>query len=127
MRLLSFILLFTLVGCSCSKEEEDTILRQDLYRKAKLGDENVRFKMPKSIGDTLVNCYEYVPRCKFGYIVIVKELEVKALEYETIEGAKKSAKRIQGYRAANWVFDDVAGEPVLEWYVKKYLGAKKAE
>lgn len=48
-----------------------------------------------------------------------------ALEYATEAEAKKAAQKYRGYYTANWFFDDVAGEPLLEKFVQEHLDAKK--
>ena len=44
---------------------------------------------------------------------------------ETQEQAKALAERLDLYYKYNWVFDDVAGEPVLEDFVVRAYGAAK--
>lgn len=73
-----------------------------------------------------VTCGEYKIPCNVGYLIKLKNMEVKALYYESQEDALKSAKRIKGFIARNWVFDDVRGEPILERLVTQKLDAKAA-
>ena len=93
---------------------------------ARKGDPNLTMVVPKSIAHATVQCGDYTPVCRYGYRVVVKNLEMAVLFYETPAEALKSANRIRGYTARNWVLDDVRGEPVLERFVIKYLNAKPA-
>lgn len=121
MRLL-FLLVF-IISCS---GEGPTYSRGELMQMATQGDPNLTVVAPKSISHATVECKDYTPRCRYGYRVIVKNLEMAVLFYEKPSDALKAAKRIKGYTARNWVLDDVRGEPVLERFAKKYLNAKEA-
>jgi hypothetical protein len=130
--LIKSLLLLSLIALTSCKSEEMKVVdeympKKEIYELAKKGDPALRFKIPNSINDTLVNCYKYQPNCKVGHIVFIKGLEVKALEYNDALSAYKACRRIRSYRIHNWVFDDVQNEPVLEWFVKKYLNAEKCE
>lgn len=94
---------------------------------AKKGDPDLHVVIPKNLADKLVDCAEYTPPCRYGIIVIVKNVKMKPLYYDDQKKAYEAAKRIRGYVARNWVLDDVTGEPVLERFVTKYLEAVKAE
>jgi hypothetical protein len=59
-------------------------------------------------------------------MVVVHNIEMKFLYYENKTDALIAAKRIKGYVSRNWVLDDVSGEPVLEKFSKKFLGATLA-
>jgi len=78
-----------------------------------------------SIEKASVTCSDYKYPCKIGYLVKLKGLELKALFYESQQNALNSAKHIKGYRARNWVFDDVRGEPILERAVTEGMKASK--
>ena len=121
MRLVLFVLLI-----SCTASEGPTYSRGEMMEMATKGDPNISVVAPKSISHATVQCSDYTPRCRYGYRIIVKNLEMAVLFYEKPSDALKAAKRIRGYTARNWVLDDVRGEPVLERFVKKYLNAKEA-
>lgn len=78
-----------------------------------------------TIDKALVSCGEYKFPCKIGYLVVIKNLELKALYYESQDEAVESARFLKSYRARNWVFDDVVGEPILERFIVRHLKAKK--
>lgn len=46
-----------------------------------------------------------------------KRLTFYAIEFETVDQARKEALRLNQYFARNWLLDRVEGEPVLEDYV----------
>lgn len=122
MRYIFFLLIFM----SCTKElpNYDPIQFREMARK---GDPNMTVKVPKNLSEQLVDCNDYTPPCRYGLIVTVHNVEMRPLYYDDQKKALKAAKRIRGYVARNWVLDDVTGEPVLERFVKKHLGAVKAE
>lgn len=118
-------LLFTLLLlASCSGPE--TYDHLQIMEMARKGDPDLEIMLPPSLDKPLVYCSYYKPPCFTGYKVKIKKLMVTALEYKDPMAALISAKAIDGYIARNWVFDDVRGEPILERFVVKYLGAKLA-
>ena len=117
-------LIFILTGCFSDKPMNYS--REEFLEMAKKGEPNLRIVTPKGLTDVIVNCRDYTPRCRYGYRVIVRNIQMVILFYEQQEDALKAAKRIRGYVSRNWVMDEVRGEPVLERYVTKYLKAKKA-
>ena len=124
MRLVYFLTFVLLTSCSCEKELPN-YSRQEMLGWAYEADPNMKIK----IGDltkALVDCKDYTPRCQIGYRVVIKTVEFNVLEYATQDLALEAAKRIKGYVARNWVFDEVRGEPVLERIVVKYLRGKPA-
>ena len=122
------IILFLLLTLSCSDEEEQkpNYTNGEFLKMARLGDPNLKVIIPSSISETLVQCSDYTPPCRYGLKVIVKNVQLKALFFDDQKDALEAALRRKGYVARNWVLDDVSGEPILERYVEKYLGAKKA-
>lgn len=107
---------------SCTKEVKYT--KEQLYAKAVAADSSVTFVLPKSIGEG-VSCSSYTEGCLSAHTVQVRQLEMIAVEFMTEEQAKFAAKKVRGYYAHNWLFDDVRGEPVLEKFVTESLEAKK--
>ena len=89
----------------------------------KKGDPDLKVIIPGSISETVVDCNEYTPACRYGLKVIVKNISLKALFYDDQKNALSAAKRFNGYISRNWALDDVRGEPILERYVVKYLNA----
>jgi hypothetical protein len=120
-----FILLFSISSCS-EEEEKPNYSNGEFLKMARIGDPDLKLIIPSSISETLVQCSDYTPSCRYGLKVIVKKIQLKALFFDHQKDALEAALRIKGYVARNWVLDDVAGEPILERYVIKHLGAKKA-
>lgn len=91
------------------------------------GDPGLVIMVPPSISQPLVNCGDYLPPCRLGYKVKIKNLEVTGLYYEDQKKAYKSAKSMRGYHLRNWAFDQVRDEPILERFFENHLNAKKVE
>jgi hypothetical protein len=118
------ILFISLFFISCFDESVPNYSRDEMLGFARAGDPTMEIKVG-TIDKALVSCGEYKFPCKIGYMVVIKRLEMKALYYETQQEALESAKFLKAYRARNWVFDDVIGEPILERFVQKHLHAEK--
>lgn len=103
--------------------ESDTYSREQFLSMARKGDPDLKLVAPKSISDKVVDCYDYIPNCRYGYRVIIKNVQMVVLFYDKPENAKKSARRLMAYRSRNWVLEEVKGEPILERFAKKYLKA----
>ncbi len=126
MRVLSFIFLVSISLLSCSDDEKPNFSNKEFLEMARRGDPDLKLILPKDISQTVVQCGDYEPACRYGLKVVVKKVELKALFYDEQKNALKAAKRIEGYVSRNWVLDDVRGEPILERFVTEYLEAKKA-
>lgn len=135
----SFLLLITLAtllnlalyGCSCSKEEEANWGQVEMWKLAKSKDPSIELVF---LADTpegrarRVLCQNYLMDgcvAGSGKRILVRRVEVLALQYESKEQACKAAAAIGQWYARNWLFDDVTNEPVLEDFAKKVFGAKK--
>ena len=112
----------SILSASCTKEVKYT--KEDLLKRAQAGDASVELVLPKSINDG-ISCSNYTDGCMSGHTVKVRNLELIAVEFGSEEQAKYAAKKIRGFYAKNWVFDDVTGEPILEDFVSRVLDAKK--
>jgi hypothetical protein len=112
----------SILNASCTKEVRYS--KEELYRMARAADSSITFVLPKSISEG-VTCVEYGEGCLSGHTVMVKNLEMIAVEFSSEEQAKNAAIKFRGYYARNWLFDDVSGEPVLEKFVSEKLQAKK--
>lgn len=119
MRSLFFFLFIGLFACS----KEVRYSKEAMLSKAQAADPSVSLIMPKA--DQVIHCADYTPVCLSAHIVKVKDLEFIAVEYTTEPEAKAAAAKYRGFYYANWFFDDVAGEPVLEKFVQEGLEAKK--
>jgi hypothetical protein len=118
-----------MILASCFSEKKEVLpnfSNKIFLEMARKGDPDLKLVIPSDISETLVSCSDYTPACRYGLKVIVKKVEMRALFYENQDDALECGKRIKGYVARNWVLDEVAGEPILERYVTKYLEAKKA-
>ncbi len=60
-----------------------------------------------------------------GKRIKVRLVELLVIQYETEKQACLAAKSIGQWYSANWLFDDVTNEPVLESYVVEAFSAKK--
>lgn len=123
----AYIFLFFLSSYGCSNKELPNYDNKTFLDMGRVGDPNLRIILPGSIAETVVDCSEYTPACRYGVKVVVKKLEMKALFYDDQKSSLEAAKRIKGYVSRNWALDDVAGEPILERFVVKYLNAVRAE
>lgn len=108
------------------EEEKPNFGNKEFLEMGRTGDPDLEVVIPTDISQTLVYCSDYTPPCRYGLKVIVKNVQMKALFYDHQKDALEAALRVKGYVSRNWVLDDVAGEPVLERFVIKYLEAKKA-
>ncbi|MDH5580479.1 MAG: hypothetical protein OEY33_01100 [Bdellovibrionales bacterium] len=141
--LLVALLLF-IGGCSCSKDDV-TISKEKMVEKF------VHFlkKEAKERGEPQENIDEigifYLlqkemlsddPKCGgFGavpglvqcYKIKVRLVDFLLIEFESEAQAMNMARQTKSYIFHNWVFDDVAGEPVLEDFVQKAFNAQKVE
>lgn len=120
---LTLFVLF-LVNLSCTKEVKYT--KQELYIKAIEADPTMTFVLPDNLTEG-IRCSDYTQGCQSGHMVKIKGLELIVVEFMTEDQAIFAAKKFRGYYLANWLFDDVTGEPVLEKFVTEKLGAKKPE
>jgi hypothetical protein len=125
MNYLQFLLMLgtlSILGASCTKEVKFT--KEALLKRAQQADPSVTYVLPRNMNDG-INCQQYPAGCLSGHTVRVRGLEMIAVEFMTEEQAKFAAKKVRGYYARNWLFDDVMGEPDLEDFVKRHLEAQK--
>lgn len=122
MKLWAFLFIFF----ACSKELPN-YSPIEFKAMAKEGDPDLRVVVPKNFAEQLVDCDQYKPACRYGIIVVIKNVKMRALYYDDQKKALQAGKRIRGYVSRNWVLDDVRGEPILERFAGKYLKAKQVE
>ncbi len=115
-----FFIGFFLLGCT----KELKFTKEQLYSKALKADSSTSFILPKNLSDG-VHCTDYSEGCVAGHNVQVRKLDFIAVEFMNEAQAKHAAKKVRGYYSRNWLFDDVAGEPILERFVTEHLEAKK--
>jgi hypothetical protein len=111
-----------MLSAACTKELKYT--KEELYAKAVAAEPTVTFVLPSGL-TAGVSCTDYAEGCVGAHIVRVRGLDLIAVEFLTEAQAVYAAKKIRGYYARNWVFDDAAGEPILERFVAEKLEAKK--
>ncbi len=121
--MLKYICLFFLI-LSCNEKMKPNFSKDQMLSMARKGDPTMTIKVG-SIDKALVDCHDYKFKCRIGFLVVIKGLEMKALYYESQKDSIQSSKRLKAYRARNWVFEDVAGEPILERFVVEHLKAHK--
>ena len=73
-----------------------------------------------------ISCTVYGPGCVEGVRTRVQGMEMLFIHFETEEMARVEARRIHALYKYNWVFDDALGEPPLEAFLIKVLGAQKS-
>lgn len=119
----SLVSLFTLflLTISCGPKK---MSRTGMYELAKKNDPNMKIVMPKDI-KAGIKCSDYGPGCVGGKTVLIRNVEMIAVEFESTEFAKKWAYKVDTYYAVNWLFDDVVGEPVLERFIQEVYDAKR--
>lgn len=122
--MIKLLVLFSIFISCNSKESLPNYSKDDMLEMAQKVDPNMQVIIG-SIEKAAVTCTDYKYPCKIGYLIKLKGLELKVLYYESQENALKSARHIKGFRARNWVFDDVRGEPILERAVVNGLDGKK--
>lgn len=110
-----------IIAASCTKEVKYS--KEEVLAKAQAADSSVAVIIPKI--DEGVQCQTYEPPCLSGHLVSLRGIEFIALEYASEADALQAAKKVRGYYMANWMFDDVSGEPMLEKFVQDHLQAKK--
>ncbi len=108
---------------SCTKEVKYS--KEKMLSLALKKDASVSLILPKSMNEG-VTCVEYGEGCLGAHIVSVQNIEMIGVEFSDQDSAKRAAKRLRGYYAHNWMFDDVSGEPTLEKFVISAFEAKKA-
>jgi hypothetical protein len=112
----------SILSASCTKEMKFT--KEQLLKLAQSADSSFSYILPNSMTEG-INCSDYPPGCISGHMVKVKGLEMIAIEFTTEAEARFAARKVKGYYARNWLFDDVTGEPDLERFVTEHLEAKK--
>ncbi len=128
MKFIVVLLLFCSILFSCSRNEN--VGRYALLRIAQKLDPTVEPLLAETLSGGL-RCVKvdgtpvYGEGCIGAFKVKVQLLDITVLEFKSFELAEKEAKRLGQYHYKNWVFDEVAGEPVLENFVKKAFGAQK--
>jgi len=119
------ILIFGLLFFSCTKEERYTTT--EMWKMATAVEPNIQLvPIPNHETDRRILCENYGPGCVkgSGRRILVRRVELIAVEFVTTKHARVEAKKINQWHAKNWLFDDVTNEPVLESYIQKAFNAQ---
>jgi hypothetical protein len=78
----TFVLFSLLFSFGCTQNEQlPNFSRDKMLSMARLGDPTMSIKVG-TIDKALVDCKDYKYRCSTGYLVVIKNLEMKALYYK---------------------------------------------
>lgn len=114
MKFFIFTFIFlALVGCSKKEIPKEPIYTAEEFMKLAHAVHETHEK-----GQTLT-LSDYSPGviAKDSVALVFERLTFFAVEFETVEEARKEAIRLNQYHARNWLLDRVEGEPILEDYV----------
>lgn len=119
-------ILFVLLFVSCTKKGlfvSDT----EMWSMAQASGENVELvPVPNTSPHRRVLCRHYkVYGCVLGSgkRIKVRLVEFLAIQFETEAYARAAALKYRQYYFANWMFDEVTNEPVVEHFLKQHFGA----
>lgn len=115
-----FFVLFFLVSCTSNTYQIDEIY--DLVRK---GNPTAKAIVSQDLSVSVIKCENYNPPCINAFMIEIEGMNAKFLQYKNEDDAAKAAASIHGFVVRNWALDDVTGEPILEKFVMKYLGARQ--
>jgi len=111
---------------SCDKNKYS---EGELWRMAQRADPKIELLIPQDM-QSGVQCADYggeAAGCIMGKRVKLRKVVAIIVQFETQEQARAVAEKYQLYYKYNWVFDDVAGEPVLESFVESVFGAMRPQ
>ena len=119
---MAFFILITCISCS---EDSPTYTPLELYDIAVKYDSDISQVRLNDLNRP--NCLEYSKGCiqEFVFRYKVRKVEMSVVMFDTQENAKKAAFKVGQYYVRNWLFDDVAGEPVLEHFVTDAFKAQR--
>ena len=123
--LICIFLLAFVTSCSCSKEEETYSPSQMWFLALEAEPDLELVPIPTGHEHKRVLCKNYGPGCVkgTGKRIKVKRVELITIQFETVEAARKEARRLNQFHFANWIFDEVMEEPVLKHFVRKVFKA----
>lgn len=98
----------------------------ELLDLARSIDPNTEIVLP-SEENPKVNCDLYGDGCEYGLTIRFKNLIIIVVKFVSIQAAQQAAFEFDAYTRANWVFDYVKGEPLLENIFIKDFKAIKIE
>ena len=139
-----------LISCSGKEEEEPTIdrfvllkiglewekeqwrkegIKEADFKQAKTKNPKFELVLADGIGKgpmcSVVKKYK-IPEeeCLGIFRVRVRKVEFLIIQFSTVKRAKDLARKLDGFYKANFFFDEVRGEPVLESWMTDILEAK---
>ena len=117
-------ILFLLPGCH---QEKRTYLEHELLKLAVAVEPKIEIILPKDL-ESGVKCEDYGGKeagCVNGKRAKLRKVVITLVQFQTEDQAKLIAEKIDQYYKFNWLFDDVRGEPVLEYFVQQAFGAER--
>ncbi len=112
-------LLAVLVACTAKNVEQ-----YEIIAIGKKVDPEFHLVLP-GIKDVPVSCAPYGTGCQFGIKVQHQFLSFLMISYAQYDQAQRAAEHLGQYYYKNWLFDQVAGERILEEFVTAAYQAKK--
>ena len=106
-------------GCTAKNVEQ-----YELINMGKKVDPDFHLVLP-GINDVPVSCVPYGTGCQLGIRVQHKFLSFLMINYAEPEQAQRAAAHLGQYYYKNWLFDQVAGEKILEEFVQAAYQAQK--
>lgn len=112
-------LLAVLTACTAKNVEQYEII--EIGKKT---DPEFHLVLP-GIKDVPVSCAPYGTGCQFGIKVQHQYLSFLMISYAQYDQAQRAAEHLGQYYYKNWLFDQVAGEKILEDFVTQAYAAQK--
>jgi hypothetical protein len=130
MNIKILLLLFSLLLCTYSCDKKNKYTEREMWYMGRDVDPTIELvAISNSQTHKRILCKNYGPKCikRSGRRILVNTVELIVVGFENEEAARVEALRIGQWYAYNWVFDDVANEPVLLDFIKKVYNAKDAK
>jgi hypothetical protein len=124
------VFLFSSIILSCSCETQHFYTEREMWYKARDIDSTIELVgIGNADASRRILCKDYGPHCikRSGRRILVNMVELIVIGFESEQAARTEALRIGQWYGHNWVFDDVANEPVLQDFIIKAFQAKDAK
>ena len=118
-----FVLPAILTMTSCS-DDPIGLSKPQITRMATKADTTFTWVIPKDLNSG-IKCSDYGKGCMNGHMAAVRKIDFVMVKFDSTQAAKEEALRIDQYYAQNWVFDDVANEPIVEKFIMETFGATR--
>lgn len=109
---------------ACTKKEPMYSKEDMLGLTPNEGADKVEIVLARDINDA-IPCSNYGEGCLSVHRLKARGLDFIAVEFATGKDARDCSRRVRGWVARNWLFDDVEKEPELERLVEKYFHAER--